>query len=392
MTLFKFRKKNKKSINKEKLTIIFVRHRLSVFETKLANALKKRGFKVKAITFYTIKEELQYVFDETISLINESDKNLSKIEKLFHFPKFFLSIIKNKKCIIFGTSEPNWFVSAMFLVLRIRAKYRIYFPYDISYFRYKNYSMYPLYERFSEKYNFKCCDGIIHKGPDDELKYLPEIFRSLSKPNLQFLPYCDEDLMVELDKEYFNKKLGKKDGKIHLVFAGGVHENQIGYCDDHEIFDKIVEQKLYLDVYATNYDNIHKLKVYQKLKKNKYFKLHKPIFGKVFQINLGKYDWGILIHNHNLNFMNELWNFTAYSNRISSFLEAGIPVIVKSNLSFNSEIICNLGVGINVDSEENILQTIKSYNYDNLLKNIIKNRNKFTLSSNLDRLIKFIKI
>jgi hypothetical protein len=135
----------------EKSTIIFVRHRLSTFEAKLANALKKRGFKVKAVTFYKVKKDFIDKFNENIYLIKEGDRNLTKFEKLLNFPKFFFSIIKNRKCIIIGTSEPNWFVTAIFLILCSRTNSRIYFPYDISYFRYKNYYKYPFYERFSEK-------------------------------------------------------------------------------------------------------------------------------------------------------------------------------------------------------------------------------------------------
>ena len=366
--------------------ITFVQHDVSPFVVKLADVLKRNGFKVNCVSFYQLKDSQKETFDHNIFLVTRDGRNLSKFRKLIKFFRFIFSLLQQKKSIVIGvTCGLNWFVMLIFVIVGGISKTKIYFPYDIGYFRYRNYSIYPLYVRIAEKYNFRCCDGIIHKGPEDELKYLPKGFNSLSKPNIQFLPYCDKELFLEINDDYFKRKLSIINGRTHLVFAGAVHENKVGYCNDHKVFEKIIQQKLYLDVFATNFNYLKDLPIYKKLCKNKYFKLQKPIFGKKFQFTLGRYDWGILIHHHDLDHMRDLWDKTAFSNRISSYLESGIPIIVKSKMEFNKKIIDNLGIGISVNNEEEISKKIANLDYKTFFQNAIKKRGDFSWDSNVKR-------
>jgi hypothetical protein len=379
---------------KENKEIIFVQeYQLHPFLIKLAYELKKKGYIISSITSQKSKEDIQSIFDNSYYFIDGENIQLSTyINRFLSYLKFILTLRKIKKCIAIGvTSTSNRFVKLIFLLLSGKKNCRIYFPYDIAYLRYNDYKKYSWYTRFSEKFNFRICDGIIHKGPKNELKYLPDNFHALKKPNLQFLPYCCDDLFVNVDNGFFKNKYSKKDEGIHLVFAGSIHLNHSGYESELKIFEELAKQQLYVDIYALNYNKIKDAKEYKKLQKNKYLKLCKPIYEKEFQKVLSRYDWGLLIHHHDISFMRRLWDKTAYSNRISSYLEAGIPTIVNHQLEFNSNIVKNLGIGIVVDSEKNVLEMIKKSNYEKLLKNIIKQREFFSLSKNIDRFINFIQ-
>ena len=370
--------------------ITFIRHYLTPFEAKLAKLLKKKGYKINLISFYKTKEEYIDIFDKHIYLLTTKQKKISKTRKILKLPKFFFSIRKIKKNIGIGVSEPNWFVTFIFMFFKRKFPTRVYFPYDIAYFRKKDYKKNFWHERFSEKYNFRHCQGIIHKGPENELNWLPEKFNASNVPNLQFLLYCDENLMINIDDSYMKNKLSNKDGNIHLVYVGRAVHNDPGRFSDIEIFKEIVNQNLFLHLYAINYDKISTDPEYKKLQENKFFKLHKPIYGANLQKELSKYDWGINIFHTNFNDMKEEWAKTAYGNKISTYLESGIPSIVNEEMKFSAEIVKNNGFGITIKEIDELSHKIKNTDYNQITSMIRENREKFTLEKNLDNLLEFI--
>jgi len=193
---------------------------MNPFCVKLARNLRKRGYNVKCITLDELTQSQKENFDDTFCLIprkkrtNIISRNSNRIVNFF---KLLFFINRLDESMVIGLGSRNWFLRKMFFLLRKKTSKRIYFPYDIAFFRYKDYKKnYWFFDRWSEKQNYRKCDGIIHKGPKDELKYLPKSFNAFEKPSLQFLPYCDEDAFVPMDEEFFNRKLSKKDGETHL--------------------------------------------------------------------------------------------------------------------------------------------------------------------------------
>lgn len=374
------------------IEVTFVRNKLSPLEIKLAKHIKKKGFKVTAITFYQLKKEYRKKFDENIYWLKQKDATLNKISKVLQFPIFLKRMRKKKNNILIGvTSSSNWFTSLIFFILRNKAEKRIYFPYDIAYFRYKDYKTYPWYVRWSEKYNFRNCDGIIHKGPEDELKYLPKEFKALEKPTIQFLPYCDEDDFVPIDENYFKNKLSNKDGEIHLVYVGGVYHNHKAHFDTIDVFKKIVNQKLHIHVYTTIYKKIVTDSDFKKLCENKYFHLHKPIYGKKFQKEISKYDWGVIIFFINFSKLRKIWADTAFSNKASSYIEAGLPIIHNKEEKNSAEFIKKNRFGIIINKTSQILGRIQEIDYKKIVKSIKKNRSFFTFKANIGNLIEFLE-
>lgn len=379
--------------------ITIIKSDLSAFEVKLAKSLKKHGYIVNSITLYQPNRDQEKIFDTTFYLLKRDlvykKKFIDKIKKLFllsiNLFRNFLHFKQIKNPIAIGVAGQNWFITLFFILLNKRFKRKIYFPYDIAFFRYNNYKIYPIYERLGEKYNFRNCDGIIHKGPEDELNYLPKDFQATGKPALQFLPYCDEESFIPINDDFFSNKLSKKDGKIHLVYVGGIKLADSGNTPTSKIFSKIINQGLHLDAYVTNYKKLEKDQDFMKLKNTNLFKLHKPIYNKNFQKVLSKYDWGIYIFYNNFRNYKTIWADTAFGNKISSYLEAGVPIIANSELKFVCKIIKENKFGIIVDRPEEIIKSIKNINYNKLVENLKKHRKKFTMESNIHKLMKFFE-
>ena len=370
--------------------ITFVRHYVTIFEKKLARALKNKGYKVNLVSFYKLDKVDEDAFDENYYFLTRDKEKLNKISKILRLPKFILKLRKIKKTILIGVSEPNWFVTAIFILLGMKTDCKIYYPYDITYFRFKNYKKIPCYERFSEKYNFTHCDGIIHKGPKNQLEWLPSSFNAKNIPSLQFLPYCDTKNFIKMDKKYFEKKISKTEGGLHLVKLGHVIINVPSTHPSLEVFKEIIKQKIYVHVYAVNYEKFVHNPEYKELQKNKYFKVHKPIYGKNFLKEISKYDWGIEVAYHNFDKRNKKWVKTAYAHKISSHLEAGLPSIVNEQLSFLADVVDKNEFGIVIKDVNELSDRIKKANYSQLINKIKANRTGFTLEKNIDRVISFI--
>lgn len=374
--------------------IIFVRNNLSPFEIKMAEVLKKHGYKVNSVTFNEIIQEHKKVFDKNFYFLKKEQMHYNKLRKLFYLPKFIISLKKIKNSALIGvTSSSNWFVAIMFLLLRKKSQCTIYFPYDIAYFRFKDYKTNRWYNRFCEKNNFRHCDGIMHKVPEGQLKYLPKEFMAIDKPTIQFLPYCYKDLFIEINKEYFQNKLSLKDGKIHLVYGGKVPYKDPIFYSFLDVFKNLVKHKIHVDAYATNYDLISNDKEFKELQKNKFFTLHKPIYGKNLQIELSKYDWALNPVFYKPGKVGEEWMKICTGNKMSTYLEAGLPMLINDNPgSFYGDIIVENGFGriIKPWSGKKIKEIIQSTDYKKIIEDININRKKFSLEKNITRLIRFI--
>ena len=366
-------------------------------EIKLAKALRDSGYEIIGITYYKLPEDIKENFDETYSIVEHQPfehKNLVYkisvllIKLLIKSPVLYSKFRTRKKNLIIGVAEPNWFIAWLFWLLG-RKTTKVYFPYDIRYFRYEHYRgktsiLFEKFEEIAEKLCFKKCDAIIHKGPENEFDYLPIRFNALGKPSLQYLSFCHDNFIVPLNK----KQRANKD--IHLVFVGGIHHKKFGYMSLIKIFRTIVEQELYLHVYAINYNQLVNDEEYQKLLNNKYFVLHKPIWSKELQEEISKYDWGLDINYHDPAVMKKLWDKTCFSNRITTYLEAGIPIIVNRELEFISEIIKKYNIGFIFEDLKNLSKEIETKNYPELIDNIEVARREFSMEKTIRKFREFL--
>lgn len=303
-------------------------------------------------------------------------------------PRFFFNLLQIKESALIGISEPNLFITVMFLLLG-KKNLKIYFPYDITFFRYHDYKRNFWYNYLPESFNFRFADAILHKGPEDELAYLPSSFSVSSKPHMQFLPYCNKQRMIDIKNNEIEKISSTKTG-IHLVYVGGViHNHQFDYSFI-DTFKKIVDQKVFLHVYPTNYSDLINDAEFQNLCNNEFFILHKPVFGTDLQRELSKYDWGIYIIYYNFDVRKQLWATTMFGNKVSDYLEAGIPIVANSDMTFVSTLLNAYQFGIVVNQPEEIKSEISKINYQKFIEQLDHNRYKLTFEENIGKLEGFI--
>jgi len=141
---------------------------------------------------------------------------------------------------------------------------------------------------------------------------------------------------------------------------------------------------------SKNYEELRVDPNYKEVMKSKFFHLHNPIYGKDFQKKISIYDWGIYMFRRNLKKMNVPPCDMAFGNKISSYLEAGLPIIVNSELKFVSEVVKNNEFGIVINNVNELDEVLEKINYDKMLLKIKEKRTKFAFSSNSDNLIDFL--
>jgi glycosyltransferase involved in cell wall biosynthesis len=376
-------------MNKE---ITFIRHYPTTFESKLARVFKKQGYTVNLISFFNVQPSYREYFDKNMYLVSLKQKNISPLKKILKVPRLFFHLIKVKNSVVIGVSQPNWFVTLVFILLRPLVKTKIYFPYDITCFRFKKqrYQKLSILERLSELFNFRHCDGIIHKGPEEELTWLPKRFKATDPPSIQFLPYCVKDIFIKMNKEFLEKKTNQQQREPTLVYVGRVVHDNPGRFSDVDIFQSLSSQQLHVHIYALNYDRLISSPQVQTLTKNPFFHLHPPIHGNELNKEISQYDWGINLFRTNFKEMRREWARSAFGNKAANYLEAGLPIIVNEEMAFTAFIIKEYDIGITVKDIEDTARIIKNTNYEEMLSRVQKNRQKFTFEANIDRLLEFI--
>ena len=150
---------------------------------------------------------------------------------------------------------------------------------------------------------------------------------------------------------------------------------------------------MHLDVYPTNIEEIVDDIECKKLQKSKYFTLHKPIYDHNLQIELSKYDWGLNPAFHKSEAIKKEWLEISTGNKMSTYLEAGLPMIINDELSYSADMTVKNGFGLVIEpwTIKEAKEKIENINYKSYLETLKKNRDKFTIGGNIDRLVNFME-
>ena len=80
-----------------------------------------------------------------------------------------------------------------------------------------------------------------------------------------------------------------------------------------------------------------------------------------------------------------------FGNKVSDYLEAGLPVIATKSLPFVCEIVHDYEIGAVVENYRSIPVLVKHVGYDKFKVMTLLNRNKFTINAHKDELIDFLE-
>jgi hypothetical protein len=270
----------------------------------------------------------------------------------------------------------------------------IYFPYDIlSHYVHPNIKP-PSFEIEAEKYCFENSDGIIHKGAPEELNFIEgELHKEIDmqKQQLNFLPYCSDEFSVSINEN----KLSDKDKEIHIVYIGFLFNDEKSVQKFTQCFNEIMNQKIHIHIY-TEVTHIPKKQeqeyiknFFESFKSNKYFHLHQALGPKEIVSEISQYDFGF-------------WPIQdcpvieakfSTGNKLSTYLEAGLPIIYGKMLSFIDILTkkYNLNISFNEKDIKSLKKRIEKLDCSQLTESIEKMRKDFDMDKNFPRLEKFVK-
>jgi hypothetical protein len=379
---------------------------------KLARQLKVHGYKT---VLFTMSEEGRFdrgfykagfddIYCSNFQIYKPSAKTPSYLLKRGpHFIKFLLSMKRIKPYAIIGVSGANWQLKYVHRHFFRRFPF-IYFPYDILslYFNSKERALekVPNFEIEGERYCFEHSDGVLHKGDPNELKFIEgRLHKNLKIPyfQLNFIPPCTKEFIVQFNKN----KLSKIDREFHVVFIGGFPtevesaRRMLGYFND------LLKQKIHIHTYLTfkhipeNQENSYLNDFFNKINKSKYFHTNKPVDAKAIISEISRYDFGLWVSSIGNKEDKKINSESAFAtgNKLSSYLEAGLPIIYSDELLFADRLLSSFGLKLpfNEESIKTIKKKLLGLNYKQLEKNIRKARKELSLEKQFPRFEKFVR-
>mgnify|MGYP001570412912 CR=1 FL=1 len=399
--------------------IIFLEPFPTVPVYKIARLFKERGYKTISLRILESKglsdDFYKDAFDRIISFkIDFSKINKKSInEKLryvrknqYNFRKVLSHIKKLKPYVIIARAEPS--LPCALMKIALRKTPFVYFPYDIRSQAFKTIKEAKKrrgvnkWEIWAERFCFEHSDGIMHKGDSEELKYLNGSMLGdnikLARLQISFLPYCSKEFIVPINKN----KLSKKDKETHLVFIGSIGSVNPSACNYLlEYFEGIIKQKIHIHLYTqpntqSKEEMVSSFKnIWAEIIKSKYFHLHEPLGPKEIIKEISKYDYGLWPLDYKLkNPKITLEPKLATGNKLSSYLEAGIPFFNSPDHEFADKLMEKYGLSLHfgdLDDTLNLKDRIKKADYRELEKKVIKMRKEFDMDRNFPRLERFIK-
>lgn len=198
-------------------------------------------------------------------------------------------------------------------------------------------------QRGFERTALENCDGLLFKGPPEELDYYAGIGWQLTDNRLNHLDWCQPEWFAEEGI----KRYSEEDGRPHLVYAGHVARwaHQI-YVDYTELGSWLGDQQIHLHVYPT-YNSVLPAMV-ELDRESKWFHLHEQTPFSELITEMARYDLGVWMHQRDVNNSRSDDNKlrTAMGNKLFAYLEAGLPVLINPEITWGAEVIERHGVGI----------------------------------------------
>ncbi len=382
-------------MEKKVSSLLFTHIKPEIWHYKLAKSLRKKGIKTSA--FYIKKCDRQFyesAFNEITCLELPNMKAKTVFIEFFKnpakFTKFFYKLFTAKSDISITEAPPNYLAAFYLWALKGRTK-RVLFPYDIFSARVKNPSVLTGKQTLGEKYSFKNADAIMYKEGSGVLNLLPKDYDIDKKPALFMPMYSIEEWFANPKKI---EKLSKKDGEIHIVnpsaFFGGesvIYNSMIPYITE------IIKQKIHLHFYVSGDLKAVEEKGHKEVALNnpeliKYFHIHKFVAPEKLAEEISKYDLGLYL-THYTNLANPDFPQYTSGNKISSYMEAGIPFVVKEENKLNSNLARKNGIGVVVKDIDEMKKAIEKFDLKKAEQNVLKFREKYTFDNHASEIIKF---
>jgi len=363
-----------KKVNKQ---IIFVKKHPQIRVFKEAYAIKKMFPDYELIL---MAEKIDYsLFSGTFDKILQFN-DISSLR----------GMVKQFSPLVFHThAEPNTIPAA---VVEESSVPVIYDVYDFSGIRYGIEKLNPT-ECENEKYALENCTAIVFKFKPSILNYYREHGYKIDKPVFTYLDYCIPD--------YFNWDFPGTNN-LTLVYTGVLNSskyprNKYGNNQYIEFIKKIAPQGIGYELFVNKWqmENMNEYSDYIQL--SEIFpkvKFHAALSQPELQKAISKFSYGISFHDFSFTDHHPLFEKTSIGNKLSTYLEAGLPVLTSANLEYNSEVVeqFNVGMRINLAELNSLKEILLNIDYGKMKENVKSVREKdFNAFNNVHRLINIYK-
>ncbi len=241
-----------------------------------------------------------------------------------------------------------------------------------------------------EKACVERADGFALKFPESALDWYKENGYNIKGKYLEYVDYCIPDMFANKEPRQGPRHL------THCGVTGGLGQGRRGYNNQHiHWIPTLLNQGYYFHLYVSPWIGIPS--EYMTLaQKSKRFTANKGLNMPQIQKVIQHFNWGCQIHDFRHSDKIPVFWETAYSHKVTTYLEAGLPLIVSDNLKWSHDLLIKrLGLGIDV-TFDNDLKDFKereqAVDYDELKKHVLEVRNnEMNAFVQVHRLVDFYK-
>jgi hypothetical protein len=234
-------------------------------------------------------------------------------------------------------------------------------------------------------------DGLVAHSM--ELFYACEAYEIEQRPPTLFFPlFCDEDDLVEVVPQPAPEE-------IHLVYAGSIAgsfqpDKDFGNIKFHRLIEVLSAQRIHLHIYPAPTIRFQELILaeYQALAdRHPYFHLHGSVSQQELSEILAQYHFGILPF-YQADTARSMHKFRrATSQKLFNYLEAGLPVILGSDIHFQHWMARSFGAAIVLDKPEwqRLGQILSELDYQTMQARVVAGRARILLGQHIPQLLAF---
>jgi len=217
----------------------------------------------------------------------------------------------------------------------------------------------------------------------------------IASPSLEFRDYCLPEFCAGLPKNDV-----PSGGEIHLVYAGVVVPSHLPSKREKpdqiiRVASRLVGSNMSFHIYANpwQFGGKEHYQDYLDLERETgKLVFHDSLKVPELQEEISRYHYGCHLHDFSGTLYTTPFVETSIGNKFFTYLEAGLPVIVGSNLKLNAKIAAETGVGVIIDLEdlERLHERLQNVDYAHLKENVVKARTgSLNMDNNIHRLEQF---
>ncbi len=374
-----------------KKQIIFIEPKPTIYTYRIARTLKLTGkYETVLVCFSKIDKKFFGKAYDKFHILEWSHKPNFKnfidfFRKLFgKGSRTFFNKLKSMRPYIFQVTGTDLF--SMIAMFYLKKSPVIYFPYDTwsadkrNFLFTKNPGIKGCFQQLFERICFKMADGILHKGQSGTLELLGY---DLNIPDLSFIPSCLDEWICPIKNKI-------QDKEIQLGYAGAPWPSEAGLIPFSEVVKNITAQKMHFHAFGDFVNKKEKRLFYKEIKDKSYFHIHEKERVDKLNKRLSQYDYGVILCFYD-DSLNPLLLEKLVTNRLFSYIESGLPIVVPKQFKFMVNMVEGNKIGFSLDRKDlkNLKRIIMEQNNKKMRENMKQAQEKFKLSKRIKELEKF---